>query len=129
MSRRELREHIFKMLFRIEFYDENEFFQQLSTFFEEFEKISQKDKDYIQNKLEGVLSHLQEIDEKLNQVSKGWKTSRMSKVDLTLMRLAVYEMQYEEDIPVGVAINEAVELSKSYGSDESPAFVNGILKK
>ena len=129
MSRRELREHIFKMLFRIEFYDENEFFQQLSTFFEEFEKISQKDKDYIQNKLEGVLSHLQEIDEKLNQVSKGWKTSRMSKVDLTLMRLAVYEMQYEEDIPVGVAINEAVELSKSYGSDESPAFVNGILGK
>ena len=65
----------------------------------------------------------------MNEVAKGWKTTRMGKVDLTIIRLAVYEMKYEEDIPVKVAINEAVELAKQYGTDDSPAFVNGILAK
>ena len=65
----------------------------------------------------------------MNEVAKGWKTTRMGKVDLTIIRLAVYEMKYEEDIPVKVAINEAVELAKQYGTDDSPAFVNGILAR
>ena len=65
----------------------------------------------------------------VNQVAQGWKTSRMGKVDLTLIRLAVYEIKFEEDIPEGVAINEAVELAKSYGTDDSPSFINGILAK
>lgn len=62
-------------------------------------------------------------------MAEGWKTGRMGKVDLTLIRLAVYEMKYDEDVPVGVAINEAVELAKKYGTDESPAFINGVLAK
>ena len=65
----------------------------------------------------------------INEVSKGWKTIRMGKVDLTLIRLAVYEIRFEEEIPVKVSINEAVELAKKYGTDDSPAFVNGILAK
>ena len=70
-----------------------------------------------------------EIDEKINEVAKGWKTQRMGKADLSILRLAVYEMKYDEEIPVNVAINEAVELAKKFGSDDSPAFVNGILAK
>ena len=62
-------------------------------------------------------------------MAKGWKTSRMGKVDLTIIRLAVYELKYEEDIPTGVAINEAVELAKKYGTDTSSSFVNGVLAK
>lgn len=62
-------------------------------------------------------------------MAQGWKTSRMGKVDLTLIRLAVYEMKFEEDVPAGVAINEAVELAKAYGTDDSSSFVNGILAK
>lgn len=129
MSRRELREQIFKMLFRAEFYEENELSEQLAMFFDELDKKEESDTAYIQNKFENVMAHLSEIDEMINASSKGWKTSRMGKVDLTLIRLAVYEMKFEEDIPTGVAINEAVELAKNYGTDDSASFVNGILAK
>ena len=61
--------------------------------------------------------------------AEGWQTKRMGKVDLTILRLAVYEIKYDEDIPTGVAINEAVELAKKFGQDSSPAFVNGVLAK
>ena len=65
----------------------------------------------------------------LNEHVTGWKTSRMNKVDLSILRLAVYEMKYDEDVPVGVAINEAVELAKKYSGDEGPAFINGGLAR
>ena len=68
-----------------------------------------------------------EIDGILNENAKGWKTARMNKVDLTILRLAVYEINWDEEIPVGVAINEAVELAKKFSGDDSPAFVNGVL--
>ena len=64
-----------------------------------------------------------------NETSKGWKTKRMNRVDLTALRLAVYEMQYDKDVPTGVAINEAVELAKRFGGEDSGSFVNGILGK
>ena len=62
-------------------------------------------------------------------MAKGWKTDRMGKSELAIIRLAVYEMLYDETVPVKVAINEAVDLARKYGGDESPAFVNGILAK
>ena len=65
----------------------------------------------------------------LNEHVTGWKTSRMNTVDLSILRLAVYEMKYDEDVPVGVAINEAVELAKKYSGDEGPAFINGVLAR
>ena len=79
-------------------------------------------------RLDGVVAARQ-IDEKINQVAEGWKTRRMGKVELTILRLAVYEMQYDEEIPEKVAINEAVELAKKFGRVESPAFINGVLAK
>ena len=81
------------------------------------------------NKYKDIYAHIEELDAAINEVSKGWKTIRMGKVDLTLIRLAVYEIRFEEEIPVKVSINEAVELAKKYGTDDSPAFVNGILAK
>ena len=70
-----------------------------------------------------------ELDEEINKVAEGWKTTRMGKVDLTLIRLAVYEIRFEEDIPFKVSVNEAVLLAKKYGGDGSSVFVNGILAK
>ncbi len=129
MSRREIREQIFKLLFRAEFYEEAELPEQLQLFFEELDKKEEKDTAYIQAKFEQILSHMSEIDKMVNEIAQGWKTTRMGKVDLTLIRLAVYEMKFEEEVPTGVAINEAVELAKSYGTDDSASFVNGILAK
>lgn len=129
MSRREIREQIFKLLFRAEFYEEGDMTEQLSLFFEELDQKEGKDTEYIQKKYEGIMEHLSEIDAMINEVAQGWKTSRMGKVDLTLIRLAAYELKFEEDIPTGVAINEAVELAKTYGTDDSASFVNGILAK
>ena len=129
MSRREIREQIFKLLFRAEFYEENDLPEQLKLFLEELDKREEKDTIYIQNKFEQIVAHLPEIDAMINEAAEGWKTSRMGKADLTLIRLATYEIRYEEDIPQGVAINEAVELAKRNGTDDSSSFVNGILAK
>ncbi len=129
MSRRELREQIFKMLFRADFYEAGELPVQEELFFEELSGKAEKDQSYIRQKFEDIVKHLGEIDAAVNGVASGWKTSRMGKVDLTLIRLAVYEIRYDADIPTGVAINEAVELAKAYGTDDSASFVNGILAK
>jgi len=122
MKRREMREHIFKLLFMGEFNTVEEMPEQSSLYFETLEELSPQEEEYMRGKYEKVLEHVEEIDELLNKVSSGWKVNRMSKV-------AVYEMKYDEDVPFKVAINEAVELSKKFGGDESSSFVNGILGK
>ena len=76
-----------------------------------------------------MAEHREEIDALIDAHTTGWKTTRMAKVDLTILRLAVYEMKWDEDVPVSVAINEAVELAKRFGGDESPSFVNGVLAR
>lgn len=129
MSRRELREQIFKMLFRIEFHESEEMEEQIGLFLEEEDKASEEEDAYIRNKYGKIVEHLEEIDGEINEKAKGWKTTRMAKVDLALMRLAVYEILMDEEIPAGVAINEAVELAKKYGTDDSPSFINGVLAK
>jgi N utilization substance protein B len=129
MTRRELRENVFKMLFRVEFFDAGELSEQLVLFGEEVDHVTDKDFQYIAERYRDIYNHLSEIDEAINEVAKGWKTTRMGKVDLALIRLAVYEIRYDDEIPFKVAVNEAVELAKQYGTNESPAFVNGILAK
>ena len=129
MRRREQREHIFKLLFMTEFNSEEEMSEQLSLYFDSLEELSEKDQEYMRAKYNHVLEHLEEIDTILNETSKGWKTKRMSRVDLNALRLAVYELKFDEDVPTGVAINEAVELAKRFGGDTSGSFVNGILGK
>lgn len=129
MTRREIRELIFKMVFRVEFHTEEEIPEQLRLFMDALDQASEKDRAYIEHKVEDLLAHLTEIDEIIDASATNWKTSRMAKVELTLIRLAVYEMKFEEGVPTGVAINEAVELAKAYGEDNSPAFVNGVLAR
>ncbi len=129
MNRRELREQIFKMLFRIEFYEEADMAEQFHLSLDEAKAATKANHSYMESKCGDVLERLKEIDEMINKAAHGWKTTRMGKVELAIIRLAVYEIKYEEDIPVGVAINEAVELAKRYGAKDSPSFVNGVLAK
>ena len=129
MSRKQIREQIFQILFRIEFHNRNEIEEQIFLCLEEFDNLKEKDASYIKDKVLRIAELLDEIDEMVNTSAEKWKTTRMAKAELTIIRLAVYEMKYEEEIPVSVAINEAVELAKIYGSDNSPGFVNGILAK
>lgn len=129
MTRRELRENIFKMLFRVEFHDEPDIVEQLSLFEEELGSLEEADSVYIKEKCNQIFSKLGELDELINTSTTGWKTSRMNKVDLSIIRLAVYEIKYEDAIPNKVSINEAVELAKKYGTDDSSSFVNGVLAK
>ena len=129
MSRRELREHIYKLLFRVEFNSLEDMPEQERLFFEEEDAARDEDAGYISDKYHKIQQKLPEIDSQLNERTEGWDTTRMSKVDLTILRLAVYEINYDDSVPTGVAINEAVLLAKKFGQDASSGFVNGILAK
>lgn len=129
MTRREIREHIFLMLFRRDFHEVSELNEQMELYISELEKPSLEDYAYMTARFQSIVEKLSEIDSILSEAASGWKLNRMSKVDLTILRLAVFEMRFDEDIPVKVAINEAVELAKIFGGDESPGFINGVLAK
>ena len=130
MSRRELRAQLFNLLFRVEFNPREELAQQEAFFFEDEENsMAFGENAQISGKFNKIIEKLDGIDTALNEKVQGWNTGRMGKVDLTILRLAVYEIMYDEDIPTSVAINEAVELAKKFGQDASSGFVNGILAK
>lgn len=127
MTRRELRENVFKIIFQADFHSEDELNQQLDLSLEENAWTPER-KEQIREKCLGIFSHREELDAQIDDVVEGWKTTRMSKVDLSLIRLALYELKYEK-LPKGVVINEAVELAKQYGTEQSSGFVNGVLAK
>lgn len=89
--------------------------------------LSGKEKTFLENLVAGVQAHQQELDEIIAQYSQGWALNRLAKVDLTILRMAVYELKYMPEVPVGATINEAVELSKQFCEDKSSGFINGIL--
>lgn len=131
MSRSEIRENVFKLLFRAEFNTEEEMPSQTEFYFE-FDtdgEISEEDREIISKREEAVLSKLPEIDAAISEKTVNWTIDRFGKVDLAIIRLAVFEILFDENVPTGVAINEAVELAKKYGRDESKGFVNGVLAK
>ena len=138
MNRHEVRKEVFKAVFMNEFHDTDDMESVIDTFLQgrnnaETEDLAKnnktpEDEEYIKTKSEDIISKLPEIDELINKSVDGWKTTRMAKVDLTLIRLALYEIKYES-IPVGVAINEAVTLADEFGTDSSAGFVNGALAK
>lgn len=129
MKRRELREHIFEILFRVEFMDADDMGEQMELFFGDLIGAKETDVDYMKKKYLAVHERIPMIDVMIDEKSTGWKTNRMGKVELTILRLAVYEMLFDEDVPSTVAINEAIEIAKKYGGDDTPAFINGILAK
>ena len=128
MTRKEIREQVFILLFQREFYGEEPFEEQKETYMSTKE-ISEKDLQYIEKHTTDIMDKLPEIDSLISEYSKGWKIDRIGKEELAILRLAIYEAKYDEEIPVGVAVNEAVELAKTYGADGGAASVNGILGK
>lgn len=128
MGRRNARKLAFYLLFQYDFVNNGDYEEVKNIFLTvNSDDISENDREYIISKTDGTMSHLVEIDELLGTYAKGWSVDRMSKVDKAILRLAVYEIKYAPDVPDGVAVNEAVELAKTYSSDEAPAFINGIL--
>lgn len=130
MSRRKVREHIFKLLFQAEFHDRDEMEAQAALYFAEEEPvIEDEQKEEIRGKLSKILACLDVLDEKLENALTGWSLKRVGKVELAILRLALYEILYDEKVPDSVAINEAVELAKKYGFEDASGFVNGVLAK
>ena len=131
MTRRELREQIFLVLFSLGFHDGEDPEELVIRYLDETceKKVSDFERAEILKKAVDIIGKKQELDRAIDEVSEGWRIERMGKAELNLLRLALYEMRYLDDVPVKVAINEAVDLSKAYGDDDAPAFVNGILAK
>jgi len=117
------------MLFFKDFHEGSELNEQIELYFDSFVEPIADDSANLSERFEMVLTKLDEIDQILTDAASGWKLNRMNKVDLTILRLAVFEMRFDEDIPVKVAINEAIELAKIFGGEESPGFINGVLAK
>ena len=145
MTRSKLREHCFQKLFCADFYPAEEKEEQIERYFDEPKEdettpegveeilhdveMSPEEESYLKTKTEAVMRKIPELDEKIDAVAEGWKTKRMGKAELTILRLALYEILYDEEVPEKVAINEAVELAKRFGGNEAPAFINGVLAK
>ncbi len=139
VSRHIIREHIFKILFDLNFHAEQEIDEQIDLYFEQVpdeddienppSAVGEEDRAYIRRKVLAIVEKLPEIDEAIGEVAVGWKVSRMAKADREILRLAVYEIRYDDEIPTGVAINEAILLAKQYGSRSTASFINGILAK
>ncbi|MCR4691380.1 MAG: transcription antitermination factor NusB [Lachnospiraceae bacterium] len=131
MNRSKLREKVFRLLFQAEFHDQEEFAGQQELFFlqEEQETMSPEDSKTVSETCDKIMEKLPKIDEMLTEKMTGWSIDRVGKVELAILRLAVYEICFDDSIPPSVSINEAVELAKRYASEESYSFVNGVLAK
>lgn len=127
MTRRSLRENIFRILFKVEFNSLEEMDEQIEFSIDDIEKITDEEKTYIIDKTKAIIGKQEEIDEIIAANSNGWNIGRIGKAELAIMRLAIYEMKYDEDIPYKVAINEAIELTKLYCNEDTKSFVNGVL--
>lgn len=134
------RNHILNIVFQIPFYNKEELNNILETYYETLEyekeielkedenfKIFKINKKIIENQLFNLVENLDKIDDIINKIAIGWSIERLDKIDLAILRLAIFEILFEEDIPNKVAINEAVEFAKKYSSEKSYKFINGIL--
>ena len=127
MNRTEMRENAFKLIYSLEIQKVENVQEQINLYFESNNIIDEEAKKYIANAVNGIEEHQEEILKDIEtNLKEEWKLSRISKMDLTILKLAIYEIKYT-DVPYKVSINEAVELAKKYGEDKSKKFVNGIL--
>ena len=128
MSRKVARELTFKVIFSFNFQNENEQIESLIDNLEsETNDVNHEDKEYIKSIVKGVIEKKETLDETIKKYLKDWTMDRISKTDLAILRVAVYEILYREDIPYKVSVNEAVELAKAFSDGGSPSFVNGVL--
>lgn len=129
MLRSKVREEIFKIMFRYPFVEQEEMEEQVSFSLEDLEGKSEENLQHIRNKVEAILANIESIDAKIEECCEGWSFNRIGKAELSIMRIATYEILYDEEVPNRVAINEAVELSKLYCDEDAKGFVNAILGK
>ena len=127
MNRSSIREQAFKLLYSLEIQKDINEAEQIDLYLESNNIKDEEAVSYIKYAIFGIDKNKKDIDEKIVQnLKSNWKLERVSKIDLTILSLAIYEIKYK-DLPYKVAINEAVELAKKYGEDTSKNFVNGIL--
>lgn len=125
MTRRAAREEAFKIIFQIDL-GKNPWKEVLSRNLRDSE-LSEEGKIFLKQLVEGTITHLTEIDAEIIKYAQDWKIDRMLSTDRNILRMALYELKYLDEIPVGATVNEAVELAKIYGDDDSARFINGIL--
>ncbi len=129
LTRRQLREHLLRILYLREFHEPGEFEDQFDLYIENFAAIADTDEvNELRERFDAIVSHLDEIDKMIEKAASNWKFSRIGKIELMILRIALFEIRFDDSVPNKAAINEAVELSKIYGSDDnSYGFVNGVL--
>jgi len=137
MTRSDARRHSFALIFQLPFHDtvdkpEENLARLKALYYEYLDHIEEprptgKNDEYIDRVIWGTLEKQAQLDGVIENFLKGWELERINKIDLALMRLAIFEMLTQPDVPYGVAVNEAVELAKVYGDDDSPGFINGVL--
>ena len=126
-SRTTAREQFMQMLFEMDV--QNDFSSEKRAQFEESYLEAKPEAEYFDTVFDALTAHLPEVDAELSSAASNWTIDRFAKVDLAILRLAVLEIRYVDSIPEAVSINEAVELAKKYGTEDSPKFVNGVLGK
>lgn len=129
MSRSEAREQLMQMLFQMDV--QQDFSEEAFDFYIQYRLKSRAQMDYMRSIYRHIFEHREDIDRKIDSVAHNWKTTRMARVDLAILRLCLAEIGCfgQADIPPAVSMNEAVELAKKYGSEDSAKFINGILGK
>ncbi|MDD3839194.1 MAG: transcription antitermination factor NusB [Clostridia bacterium] len=125
MGRRRDREIAMQILFEREFNEQE--LEQIVEYAFSKNKLDKEDKTFIEKITFGTLSNLGTIDDYIEEYCKDWSKKRIAKVDLVILRIAIFEMLFSQEVPINVAINEAIELAKKFSTEESPSFVNGIL--
>ena len=125
MSRRIARELAFQILFQVDI-GRNPWQEILTRVIAENE-LPEKSRVFLEELVSGTIANLSAVDAQIKKYAQDWKLERMANTDRNILRLAVFELKFQQDIPVGATVNEAVELSKRYGDEESGKFVNGIL--
>lgn len=144
MTRRGIRENIFLIIFKAEFNSQEEMEEQIGYTIKNIVvpeedpedvpitdagRVRDGDLPYIEEKAQRILEMIPTLDETIEKISDGWKIGRLGKAELAILRLAIYEMVYDDEIPVRVAINEAIELAKKYCNPDASGFINGLLAK
>ncbi|MDR0963040.1 MAG: transcription antitermination factor NusB [Clostridium sp.] len=139
MGRHEQREHLFKLLFRTEYHPPQEIKEQMELFFQDepdFEsdpkgkRPNEKDLLFVRERFLQILDKIPQIDQMMNERIVRWSLTRIGKVELALLRMTIYEILYDPDVPFGVSVDEAVEIAKKFGGqDASGRFVNAVLAK
>ena len=129
ISRAKLRTLSLQCLYQFGFYEKEDLLRQTKVFLEQQKNLSEEDRDMIEARMADIYEKVGNIDLRIGEKAEHWRPERMSRGDLSILRLAVYEIENDDEVPPAVAINEAVELAKIYGGEDSPKFVNGVLAR